>query len=136
MRIRKALGNTDCRGALLYQVLPVLIGTDDLLYSSYCSRFFESASDFQLLTTDRFQRALHLLNHAQIGWLGQLVDGLHVVMEFGEGRFCGLQIVGHNIHILLFVPELATISVFLMFKETEPVTKVSFEIIGADISNV
>nr|WP_305908645.1 hypothetical protein [Methylomarinum sp. Ch1-1]MDP4521490.1 hypothetical protein [Methylomarinum sp. Ch1-1] len=93
-----------------------MISTDDLLYPGRCSSHFYSASDFQLLTTDRFQRALHLLNHIEVGRFGQAVDGLHVLMDFSESRFCGFQIVGHNIHILLFVPELATSIAFLMFE--------------------
>jgi len=96
------LSNTACRGGLLYQILPVLIGTDNLLYPGRCSRHFKGATDFQLLTTDRFQRALHLLDHAQIGRLGQLVDGLHVVMKLGEGGFCCFEIVRHfQVNLLL-----------------------------------
>ena len=49
-----------------------------------------------MLTADRFQRALHLLDHAQLGRLGQLVDGLHVVMEFGESSFgCFDVVISH-----------------------------------------
>jgi hypothetical protein len=56
-------------------------------------------------------------------------------MELGESRFGGLQIVGHNIHTLLFVLGLETSTAFLKFEQTGPVSKASLEIIGADISN-
>ncbi len=84
---RKVLGYTAWRGGLLYQILPVFIGTYDLLYSGHRSKHFEGTPDSQLLTTDGFQRTFHLLDHAQIERFGQLIDGLHVVMEFGEGGF-------------------------------------------------
>ena len=55
-------------------------------------------------------------NYIGVGRFGQPVNGLHILMEHGESGFCGLQIVGHNIHILLFVPDLATSSALLMFE--------------------
>ena len=74
----------------------MLIGTGDITDPGRSSRHFEGAADFQLLTTDGFQRALHLFDHIQIRRRDQTVDSLHVLMEFGESRFSCFEIVRHS----------------------------------------